>query len=84
MSKDKMKYTVIRRELEPMNVTIKLQCDKSPLALDVAVAGLHLAIESLKDEQEMCSDRSSRHSWLKELQDRVAQCKSQVEAFKRA
>ena len=84
MSKDKMKYTVIRRELEPMNVTIKLQCDKSPLALDVAVAGLHLAIESLKDELEMCPKEGRRPTMIEHLQEAVAQCKRDVERLGRA
>ena len=84
MDKDKTKYTVIRRELEPINMTIELHCDQHPQAVELALAGLHLAIESLDEELETCSEESSRHLWVKRLQDSVVHCKREVETLGRA
>ena len=86
MDKDKTKYTVIRRELEPKNMTIELHCDQHPQPVDIALAGLHLAIESLEEELKQCPNKESRrHYVVNDFRNRVAQCKREVEeAFRRA
>ena len=78
MDKDKTKYTIIRRGLEPLNVTIELHSDQHPLAVDVAMAALQLAIESLEENMNLWGEANARHQTFKRVRDCVAQCKHDV------
>ena len=83
MSKDKTKYTVIRRGLDPLNVTIELHSEEPICAVERVLSGLQLASESLQEELKLCGKHRERREVVQHLLGKLNQFKMEVRRLRK-